>query len=441
MTEVSWRVEPVGPLRGEVVVKGSKNAVTKHMVAAVMADGPSTIRNAPDVGDVGITTDILTALGVGVGREGDEITVEAAPVTDARVPLSFSGLNRIPILLLGPLLHRTGEAFIPLLGGDRIGPRPIDFHVAALEAMGAEIEVHPDGIAARTTGLRGARITLPYPSVGATETVLLSAVLAQGRTVLRNAATEPEIVELALFLQRMGARIELTPDRRIVIEGVDRLTAASATLAGDRNEAFSYLVAGLVTGGSVKVAGCAQDRLVTAITTLLRMGAHVEVTDDWMRASAPDGLRPAAVQTDTHPGFMTDWQTPLMVLFTQAAGMSVLHETVYEDRLVYVPALTQMGCEIELFDTCLGGPACRFHDTSALHSAVVKGVSRLTGADVRIPDVRAGFSSVIAAAAAEGGSVLRGMQHLERGYHRPAEQFEALGLPVHRDAAATSGTS
>jgi UDP-N-acetylglucosamine 1-carboxyvinyltransferase len=292
--------------------------------------------------------------------------------------------------------------------------------------------LHGTGIAARTTGLHGTRIALPYPSVGATETVLLSAVLADGKTVLRNAATEPEVVELALFLQRMGARIELTPDRRIVIEGVAHLDGASATLQGDRNEAFSYLVAGLVTGGSVKVAGCSQDRLVTAITTLLRMGAHVEVTDGWMRASAPDGLRPAAVQTDTHPGFMTDWQTPLMVLFTQADGMSVLHETVYEDRLVYVPALQQMGCEIELFDTCLGGPACRFHDTSALHSAVVKGISKLRGAEVEIPDVRAGFSSVIAAAAAEGGSLLRGMQHLERGYHRPAEQFKALGLDVHR---------
>ena len=173
-----------------------------------------------------------------------------------RVPEAFTGLNRIPILMLGPLLHRAGEAFVPLVGGDPIGRRPVDFHVEALTALGAEIEHGPTGITAKATRLRGARITLPYPSVGATETVLLSAVLADGKTVLRNAATEPEVVELALFLQRMGANIELSPDRRIVIEGVEQLKGASTRLAGDRLEAFSYLVAGLITRGEVRVHGC-----------------------------------------------------------------------------------------------------------------------------------------------------------------------------------------
>jgi UDP-N-acetylglucosamine 1-carboxyvinyltransferase len=426
----SWYVEPTGPLSGDVYVRGSKNAVTKHMVAAILGDGPSTIGNAPELADVTITMDILRSLGVSVERWADAVTVDASDAPRPEVPMSFSGLNRIPILMIGPLLHRTGEAFVPLVGGDKIGRRPIDFHVMALEALGAEVEIRADGVHARTTGLQGARIELPYPSVGATETVLLSSVLAEGRTVLRNAAMEPEVVELALFLQRMGARIEMSPGRRIVIEGVDRLRAATTRLAGDRNEAFSYLVAGLLTGGEVKVHGCGQERLVTAITTLQRMGAVFDIADDWISASAPDGLRPAAVQTDTHPGFMTDWQTPLLVLFTQADGMSVLHETVYEDRLVYVPALKAMGAEIELFDTCLGGPACRFHDTSATHSAVVKGVTKLHGADVDVPDVRAGFSSVIAAAIADGPSTLRGIEHLQRGYHRPAEQLAALGLAI-----------
>jgi UDP-N-acetylglucosamine 1-carboxyvinyltransferase len=187
-----------------------------------------------------------------------------------------------------------------------------------------------------------------------------------------------------------------------------------------------------MTGGRVRVGGCAQDRLVTAIDTLQKMGARFEITDEWISASADDGLRTAAVQTDTHPGFMTDWQPPLIVLMTQAEGMSVLHETVYEDRLVYVDALTQMGCEIELYDTCLGGPACRFHDTNAVHSAVVRGVSKLHGAEVTIPDVRAGFSSVIAAAGAEGPSLLRGIHHLERGYNHPFETLESLGLRLER---------
>src|SRR5918995_3276853 len=401
------------------------------MVAAVLGSRPSVIANAPEVGDVGITANILTSLGVAGGIDGDRITIEPTDAPGARVPIEFTGLNRIPILLLGPLLLRNHEAFVPLVGGDRIGQRPVDFHIQALEAMGAEVEVTAEGIRAQAPRLHGARITLPYPSVGATETILLTAVGAEGRTVIRNAAVEPEVTELALFLQRMGARIGFGPERRIVIEGVERLGGAETRLAGDRLEAFSYLVAGLMTGGRVRVAGCAQDRLVTAIDTLQRMGASFEITDEWISASA-DGLRTAAVQTDTHPGFMTDWQPPLIVLMTQAEGMSVLHETVYEDRLVYVDALTQMGCEIELYDTCLGGPACRFDDTNAVHSAVVRGVSKLHGAEVTIPDVRAGFSSVIAAAGAEGPSLLRGIHHLERGYNHPFETLESLGLRLER---------
>jgi UDP-N-acetylglucosamine 1-carboxyvinyltransferase len=454
----TWQVEPSGPLRGDIAVRGSKNAVTKHMVAAMLGDGPSTIRNAPEVGDVDITAAMLEAIGFQVSRSGGDVivapngpvpastvsastvsantvpanTVPAASTVKPRVPEAFTGLNRIPILMIGPLLHLTGEAFVPLVGGDPIGRRPVDFHVSALRALGAEVEAGPTGIIARASRLHGARIDLPYPSVGATETVLLSAVRAEGKTVLRNAATEPEVVELALFLQRMGAHIELSPDRRIVIEGVPRLRGASRWLAGDRLEAFSYLVAGLITRGEVRVHGCPQDRLVTAITTLAKMGAQVDITDEWITASAPSGLRPAAVHTDTHPGFMTDWQQPLMVLFTQAEGMSVLHETVFENRLVYVPALKEMGCEIETFAACLGGEACRFHDTNSVHSAVIRGVSKLRGADVTLPDVRAGFSAVLAAAVADRPSVLRGIDHIERGYHRPFEQFASLGLTIRR---------
>jgi UDP-N-acetylglucosamine 1-carboxyvinyltransferase len=229
----------------------------------------------------------------------------------------------------------------------------------------------------------------------------------------------------------MGAHIALRPDRRFVIEGVEALTGAEAALQGDRLEAFSYITAGLMTGGEVRVRGCNQDRLVTAINTLQRMGAHFTINDTWISATA-DQLRPAAVQTDTHPGFMTDWQPSLIVLMTQADGMSVLHETVYDDRLGYVEALKTMGGEIELFDTCLGGPACRFHDSSAVHSAVVRGVSKLQGAEVTIPDVRAGFSSVIAAAAAEGPSTLHGIHHLERGHNDPFDTLRSLGLHLTR---------
>jgi UDP-N-acetylglucosamine 1-carboxyvinyltransferase len=423
-----WFIQPNGPLVGDVRVYGSKNAVTKHMVATLLGDGPSTISNVPEVGDVEITAGMLQAIGAGVSREGGKLEITPPEETKPEVPLSYSGLNRIPVLLLGPLLHLTGEAFVPRVGGDRIGGRPVDFHVKVLEDLGAEVEVSAEGIHARCRRLRGGIIELPYPSVGATESALLSAATAEGKTVIRNAATEPEVLELALFLQRMGARIELSPDRRVVIEGVPSLHGAHTRLQGDRNEAFSYLVAGLITRGRVRVLGCGQDRLVTAITTLMRMGAQIDVDEHGITAFAPDGLHPAAVSTDVHPGFMTDWQTPLMVLFTQAEGMSVLHETVYEDRFVYVPALKTMGGEIELFATCLGGPACRFHDTSYLHSAVVRGPSKLQGSEVDVPDVRAGFSSVIAAAAATGPTAIHGVRHLIRGYHRPAEQLRSLGL-------------
>ena len=265
----------------------------------------------------------------------------------------------------------------------------------------------------------------------ATESILLTAVLAEGRTLLDNAATEPEVVELALFLQRMGARIELRPDRRIIIEGVEKLGRATHTLSGDRIEAFSYLVAGLITGGNVRVYGCSQGRLVTAVSTLYRMGAEIEITDTYLSARA-DKLKSAVVSTDTHPGFMTDWQSPMLVLFTQAEGMSVLHETVWENRLGYVDQLKAMGAEIEVLDSCLGGPACRFFESNAKHSAVVHGISKLHGAEVTMPDLRAGFSYIIAAAAAQGSTTLHDVAQLERGYHEPLENFSSIGMQITR---------
>jgi UDP-N-acetylglucosamine 1-carboxyvinyltransferase len=434
----TWEVEPSGPLSGDVEVAGSKNAVTKHMVAALLAATPSTIANVPDVGDVAITASILASLGVGVDRRhvpgrGDVVEVDPSGQVDSRVPIGYSGLNRISILMLGPLLYRTGEAFVPLPGGDKIGRRPIDFHVDSLRAFGAEVTETEEGVHARAGRLVGTRIHLPYPSVMATEAVLITASLAEGRTVLTGAATEPEVLELALFLQRMGARIQRQPGRRFVVDGVERLHGATTTLAVDRLEAFSYLVAGLISGGQVRVEGCPQASLTTALTTLQSMGADLEITDEWIAARQGMPLKAVAVHTDTHPGFATDWQSPLMVLMTQAEGMSVLHETVFEDRVRY-PAgvISAMGGEIEMFDTCLGGPDCRFADRNAKHSVVVRGPSKLVGADVEIPDVRAGFSGVIAAAVADGRSRISGVRHLERGYDTPFERLRSLGLTLTR---------
>jgi UDP-N-acetylglucosamine 1-carboxyvinyltransferase len=416
-----------------VPISGSKNAVTKLMVASLLSEEPGTVGNAPQLGDVDITAGMLRSLGaeVDVDRQARSVTVHASALTDSRIPVSYTGLNRVPILMVGPLLHRIGEAFVPLMGGDRIGTRPVDYHVAALTQLGAEIELTPEGLEAKALNLHGAHIRLPFPSVGATETVLLTAATAEGRTTLENAAIEPEVVELALFLQRMGARIELQPDRCFVIEGVPHLTGGRQLLGGDRIEAFSYLVAGLATGGRVRIRGCAQDRLVTAISTLQRMGAEFQIDDDGIAAEVgPNGLRPGVVQTATHPGFMTDWQPGLVVLFTQAGGLSAVHETLFEDRLGYVEALRAMHAEVELFDQCLVGQGCRFEETGYLHSALVRGVSELRGAEIEMPDIRAAFAYVIAAAAAHGPSVLHGVRHLERGYETPLEKFASLGLDI-----------
>ena len=429
----TWRIEPAGPLRGDVPISGSKNVVTKLMVASLLSSEPGVVVNTPRISDVDITAGMLSSLGadVDVDRAAQVVTVDPANVLDSRIPVTYSGLNRVPILLTGPMLHRIGEVFVPLVGGDRIGARPVDFHVSALRQLGAEVELTPEGLEAKALRLHGAHIRLPYASVGATETVLLTAVTAEGKTTLENAAVEPEVVELALFLQRMGARIELQPDRTFVIEGVPSLTGARQRLGGDRIEAFSYLVAGLATGGRVRIVGCAQDRLVTAISTLQRMGAEFQIDDEGIAAEVgPGGLRPAAVQTDTHPGFMTDWQPGLVVLFTQAKGMSVLHETVFEDRLGYVDALRAMNAEVELFDQCLVGQACHFVEGGFQHSALVRGVSELGGAEIEMPDIRAAFAYVIAAAAGHGPSTLHGVHHLERGYDHAHDKFASLGLTI-----------
>jgi UDP-N-acetylglucosamine 1-carboxyvinyltransferase len=425
----SWVIDPVGPLHGDVQISGSKNAVSKVMVAALLAEEPSAITNAPRLGDVEITAGMLRSVGAAVEIEADRVAIDPYGLDESRIPVSYSGLNRMPILLVGPLLHRIGEAFVPFVGGDRIGPRPVNFHVEALRQFGADVEITDQGLEAKASKLHGARIRLPWPSVGATETVLLTAALAEGRTVLENAAIEPEVVELALFLQRMGARIELQPDRRLIIEGVHRLTGADQRLGGDRIEAFSYLVAGLATGGSVRITGCGQERLVTAISTLQRMGASFRITDDTITAWA-DRLKPCAVRTSTHPGFMTDWQPPLVVLCTRAHGMSVVHETIFEDRLGYIDALQHMKAEIELFQQCLVGEACQFAETGALHSALIRGVSPLEGAEVAMPDIRAAFGYLIAAAAANSPSILHGVHHLERGYDHVFDKFSELGLGI-----------
>ena len=277
-------------------------------------------------------------------------------------------------------------------------------------------------------GLHGTTIRLPFPSVMATENFLISASLARGVTIIENAALEPEIIDLIKFLQKMGAIIELKVDRRIVIEGVERLHAARHTLLGDRNEAVSLAIAAYLTKGDVYLHGAQQDTLLTFLNTLSKMGLRFEIDDDGIRFIG-DGPPPPpiALETDVHPGFMTDWQQPFTILLTQADGISVVHETIYEDRFGYTQALKGMGAHIGLYTKCLGEVPCRFRERQYQHSCVIRGATPLSATRLDIPDIRAGCSYILAALCARGVSEVHGIEHIERGYEKLDEKLRALG--------------
>jgi len=415
------RVRGGQPLKGEVLVRGAKNLVPKAMVAALLADSPSVLRSIPDISDVRLIRGLLELHGVSTevlddgGLRMDPSQVETADVADID---AHAGASRIPILFCGPLLHRLGHAFVPDLGGCRIGDRPIDYHLEMLRQFGAVVEKQPDGLhLSAPNGLKGTRLELPYPSVGATEQVLLTAVRAEGVTELRNAAVEPEIIDLIAVLQKMGAIIAVLTDRTIRITGVERLRGYNHKAIPDRNEAASWASAALATSGDIYVRGARQTDMTTFLNVFRTVGGEFEVDDEGIRFFHPGGdLGAIHLETDVHPGFMTDWQQPLAVALTQARGLSVLHETVYENRLGFTKALVAMGANIQLYRECVGAVPCRFGQRNFLHSAAISGPSRLQGANLTIPDLRGGFSYIIAALAAEGESVIDGMDIIERGY-------------------------
>jgi len=338
------------------------------------------------------------------------------------------------VLTVGPLLHRCGEVTIPKLGGDRIGPRPIDFHLHGLRQMGAKIvEQNGHYHCSAPKPLQGTTIKLPFPSVMATENFLITACLARGVTVIENAAIEPEIIDLIKLLQKMGAIIELKVDRRIVVESVDRLHGAQHTLLSDRMEAASLAVAAYLTKGNVYLRRAQQDTLLTFLNTLSKMKLDFEVDDEGIRFIGKDEPPPAlALETDVHPGFMTDWQQPFTILLTQAQGMSVIHETIYEDRFGYTTALHKMGAHIGLYTKCLGEVPCRFREKQHLHSCVVRGPTPLTGTRLTIPDIRAGCSYILASLCAEGNSEVYGIEHIERGYEKLDAKLRSLGAQIER---------
>jgi UDP-N-acetylglucosamine 1-carboxyvinyltransferase len=421
------------PLAGEVTVRGAKNFVSKAMVAALLGDTPSTLRNVPQIRDVSVVSGLLELHGATVDYDSHEGVLAIDPANVGTVSVGdvsvHAGESRIPILFCGPLLHRLGEAVIPDLGGCMIGGRPVDFHLEILERFGATTEQVDGGLLLRAPdSLRGIKYCLEYPSVGATEQLLLTAVKAKGITRLENAAVEPEIKDLIDTLQKMGAIISVDTDRSMTIEGVSTMHGFDHTALSDRIEAASWASAALATGGDVLVHGAQQRSMAMYLNVFRKVGGEFEVRQDGIRFFHPGGdLRAIALQTDVHPGFMTDWQQPLVVALTQAKGLSIVHETVYEKRFGFTEALNKMGATIQLYRECLGDTACRFGQRNFLHSAVINGPTPLHAADIEVPDLRGGFSHLIAALAATGTSTVSGVGVIDRGYEDFRTKLTSLG--------------
>ena len=421
------------PLKGQVDVRGAKNLATKAMVASLLGETPSILRDVPAIRDVEVVRSLLEVHGVHVseGEEPGSLVLDPSDAKSANFEEidAHAGSSRIPILFCGPLLHLLGQAFIPDLGGCRIGDRPIDFHLDALRKFGAIVDKQPSGIRlSAPKGLHGARIELPYPSVGATEQVLLTAVRAQGVTELRNAAIEPEIMDLIGVLQKMGAIISYEPNRVIFIEGVEELRGYDHRSLFDRNEAVSWACAALVTDGEIFVKGARQYELLTFLNVFRKVGGDFDITEEGITfRRGPKPLKAVTVETDVHPGFMTDWQQPLIVALTQAEGTSIVHETVYENRFGFTEALVQMGADIVVHREGLDGEYRRVPRRPLEQAAVITGPTPLHGADIVVPDLRGGYSHVIAALAADGTSRVTGIKLISRGYEKFLDKLSALG--------------
>lgn len=427
----SYRVRGGRPLHGTVRLGGGKNAATKLIVASMLSPEPVTLHHIPRIGDVDLTIAMAQTLGLQATWSAPRsLHLRTPHVGSAHVSETFSGQNRIPILLVGPLLARAGHAEVPLLGGDDVGGRPLNFHVAGYQALGAEVREEGNLLVFTAKKLTGTVFRLPYPSVMATENLLLGAVFAEGTTVIQNAAVEPEILDLVDLLQKMGAVISHETDRTYVVEGVKWLQGAEHTVIPDRNEAISFAIAAIATKGSIFIEGARQQDLRTFLNVLRKIGAGFEVREDGIRFSHVGRLKSLTLETGVHPGFMTDWQPPFTALLTQAEGTSIVHDTVHERRFGYVEALKALGADIELFPRCLGGRDCRFRDRDFPHSAVIKGPAVLQAGTVEVPDLRAGFSYVIAALLTEGESVVRGVDKIERGYEDLVKKLTALGATM-----------
>jgi UDP-N-acetylglucosamine 1-carboxyvinyltransferase len=422
------------PLHGTVKLSGAKNSASKLLVATLLTDQEVRIKNFPcTIIEMEVTREIVESLGTKFKKfSNNEAVLQTKKITNTSFSEDLGLINRIGILTVGALLKRTGEAKIPKLGGDKIGARPIDFHLDALKHLGAEIKEYEKFYVLKAKTLIGANITLPFPSVGATENIIISSCLAEGTTYINNAAVEPEIIDMILMLQKMGAVIDVLTDRRIVVRGVERLTGTTHSVIPDRLEAASIAAAAIASKGEVFIKEARQIDMISFLNSIRLIGADYKIEDDGIKFFYKRKLKPIIIETNVHPGFMTDWQPPFIILLTQAEGVSIIHETVYENRFGYVSELKKMGADIELYNTCLGGSVCRFANTNYYHSAVIKGPTTLSRANITVPDIRAGFSYLVAAIVAKGESIIDGIHYIDRGYEHITEKLSKLGVNISR---------
>jgi UDP-N-acetylglucosamine 1-carboxyvinyltransferase len=405
-------------LSGSVRVAGAKNAALKLMAASLLAPGRSVLRNVPRILDCSLMSEVLERLGVEVDWQGGSVGVDASVITSVEAPYDLVRRMRASIVVLGPVLARCGRVQVSLPGGDEIGSRPIDLHLAGLERMGASIGMeHGSVIASAPRGLSGAAITLDYPSVGATENLLMAAVAARGTTVIDNAAREPEIADLAVFLAEMGARIGGAGTSTIEIDGVEALHPAEHDIIPDRIESGTWAAAAVATRGDLTIEEARADHLELLLAKLSDAGAEISVVDAGIRIRQRE--RPKAVDFVTlpYPGVATDFQPILMAMLASAAGTSIATENVFESRFLCVDELRRMGADIR----------------TEGHHAVIRGVEQLSAAPVRALDIRAGAAMVIAGLTADGETAVDDVHHIDRGYEDFESKLTALGAEIRRE--------
>lgn len=425
-------------LSGEVAVSGSKNVVLKAVIAACLTDETVELKNVPLINDFYNLLSLVEEIGGSVELSGHTVKIKVATIKNTTIPLEMAAKVRTSSMFLAPLLLRAKNVHIPNPGGCRIGARPIDRHIKGLEKMGATITYdRRDGyFHASTSGLTGTTFEFEKNTHTGTETMILAATLARDTTILKNAATEPEVDDLIALLSSMGANIKRTDERTIVIEGVEKLHGTSYTIVEDRNEVVTFAIASCLTGGNINIKNCNVDTIQTFLREFKKAGGDWEQKNSHVRFFIKDKILPVDIETHPHPGFMTDWQAPWAVLMTQAQGDSMIHETVYEDRFNYVQELRKMGAHITLFNPHVPRPKSYYNfdidykTDKFFHAAKITGPTSLHEGVVMISDLRAGATLVIAALAARGQNIVYGVETIDRGYEQFDTRLKNLGADI-----------